>query len=89
MADAVGVAPKIVSVPDELTPAMRSFPYQTRRCVIYSTDKARRDLGYAPRWTTASGLAQSYDWYKRELSSSFSLDLSEDDEILAKIKAMD
>jgi dTDP-glucose 4,6-dehydratase len=89
MAEVVGVAPKIVSVPDELTPAMRSFPYQTRRCVIYSIEKARRDLDYAPRWDTTSGLAQSYEWYKRDLSASFSLDLSEDDEILAKIKSMD
>lgn len=88
MADAVGVAPKIVSVPDELTPAMRSFPYQTRRCVIYSTEKAQRELEYVPRWSTVSGLAQSYEWYKRELSASFLLDLTEDDEILAKIKSM-
>jgi len=86
MADAVGVQPPIVSVPDDLTPMMRSFPYQTRRCVVYSLDKAIRDLDYRPKYDTVSGMASSYAWYKRELSPSFTWDLTEDDAVLAEIR---
>lgn len=86
LADAAGVDPKIVNVPDELTPMMKSFPFQTRRCVVYSYEKAVRDLDYRPRFGTRAGLAGSYAWYKRELSGKFSWDLSEDDAVLAEIK---
>jgi nucleoside-diphosphate-sugar epimerase len=71
MAEAVGVESAIVSVPDDLTPMMRTFPFQTRRCVVYSMDKAARDLDYRPKYDTRSGTAHSYAWYKRDLSATF------------------
>ena len=86
LAEAAGVAPNIVNVPDDLTPMMRSFPFQTRRCVIYSMDKAAWDLDYRPKYDTRAGLADSYAWYKRALASTFTVDLSEDEAILAEIK---
>lgn len=87
MAEAVGVEPQIVNVPDDLTPLMRSFPFQTRRCVVYSYEKAVRDLDYQPKYDTRSGMAHSYEWYKRKLSSTFTWDLSEDEAILAEMRA--
>ena len=86
LAQAVEVEPQIISVPDDLTPSMRSFPFQARRCVVYSLDKAFRDLDYKPQYDTPAGIAQSYQWYKRELSPTFTWDLSEDDAILAEIQ---
>lgn len=84
--EAMGAQPELVSVPDELTPMMKGFPFQARRCVVFSMDKAVRDLDYRPKYATSAGLAQSYAWYKRELSSTFSYDLSEDEAVLAEIK---
>jgi len=86
MAQAVGVEPKIISVPDDLTPEMRTFPFQTRRCVIYSLDKCIRDLDYKPKYDTSTGLTESYQRYKQELSGSFTCDLSEDDALIAEIQ---
>lgn len=86
MAEAVGVEPTIINVPDDLTPMMRSFPYQTRRCVVYSLDKVVRDLDYRPRFDTRSGTSDSYAWYKRELSATFTWDLSEDEAVLAEMR---
>lgn len=86
MAAAVGVAPKIVQMPDDMTPKMQTFPYQMRRCVVYSIDKAVRDLDYAPKWSTEAGLVESYAWYKREMSGSFTYDLTEDDANLAELE---
>ncbi|MBI4498624.1 MAG: SDR family oxidoreductase [Chloroflexi bacterium] len=86
MAEAVGVEPTIVNVPDDLTPMMRSFPYQTRRCVLYSFDKAVRDLDYRPRYDTRAGIADSYAWYKQALSGTFTWDLTEDEAILAEMR---
>lgn len=85
MAQAVGVQPNIANVPDDLTPMMRSFPYQTRRCVIYSLDKVVRDLDYRPKYTTETGLKQTYEWYKNELSATFTWDTSEDETVLAEM----
>ena len=89
MAEAVGVEPQIVVVPDDLTPQMRSFPFQTRRCNLYSLEKAVRDLDYKPKYDTRSGINQSYAWYKRELSTTFTWDPAEDDAILAEIRNRD
>lgn len=86
LAGAVGVEPKIVNVPDDLTPMLKSFPFQTRRCVVYSYDKGVRDLDYRPRLGTQAGLVNSYAWYKRELSGKFDWDVSEDDAVLEEIK---
>lgn len=89
MAQVVGVEPQIIMVPDDLTPQLRSFPFQTRRCVLYSMEKAVRDLDYNPRFDTPSGTHQSYERYKRELSSTFTWNLTEDDAILAEIRSRD
>lgn len=86
MAEAVGVSPEIVQVPDEMTPMLKSFPYQTRRCVIYSLDKVTRDLDYRPRFDTRTGIASSYAWYQQSLSATMTFDLSEDDAVLAEIR---
>lgn len=85
LADVAGVQPNIVNVPDDLTPMMKSFPFQTRRCVVYSYEKAVRDLDYRPRFSAHAGLADSYAWYKHELSGKFTWDLAEDEAVLAEI----
>lgn len=87
MAQAAGVQPEIVQVPDDMTPMMKSFSYQTRRCVIYSLDKAIRDLDYRPQYNIWTGMEHTYDWYRREMSGTFEWDLSEDDAILEEMRS--
>ncbi|HEV8471996.1 MAG TPA: NAD-dependent epimerase/dehydratase family protein [Methylomirabilota bacterium] len=53
---------------------------------VYTTTKIRRDLGIRPRYTLASGLAQTFAWYLREGLDKRPVDFSEEDAILAKIR---
>src|SRR5216110_1367349 len=53
---------------------------------VYTTTKVRRDLGIRPRYTLASGLAQTFAWYLREGLDKREVDFSEEDAILAKIR---
>lgn len=86
MAAAVGVEADVVQVPDDLTPMMKSFSYQTRRCVIYSLDKITRDLDYKPKYDIWAGMRNSYEWYKQTLSGTFTWDLTEDEAILQEMR---
>ena len=85
--EAAGIEPQIVRVPDDLARLMQSFPFQTWWNVVFSIEKAIRDLDYSPKYDTRSGLVQSYAWYKRDVSPTFTWDLSEDDSILEQIKS--
>jgi nucleoside-diphosphate-sugar epimerase len=50
---------------------------------VYTTAKIRRELGIAPRYTLASGLAQTFDWYRREGLDRRDVDFAEEDALLA------
>jgi nucleoside-diphosphate-sugar epimerase len=50
---------------------------------VYTTAKLRRELGLAPRFTLASGLAHTFEWYRREGLDRRAVDFAEEDALLA------
>jgi nucleoside-diphosphate-sugar epimerase len=50
---------------------------------VYTTTKIRRELGIRPRYTLASGLAQTFEWYLREGLDKKPVDFAVDDALLA------
>ncbi len=49
---------------------------------VYTTTKIRRELGITPRYTLASGLAQTLEWYLREGLDRREIDLEAEDALL-------
>ena len=50
---------------------------------VYTTTRIRAELGLRPRYTLASGLAQTFEWYRREGLDRRDVDFSQDDALLA------
>ena len=50
---------------------------------VYTTAKLRRELGIAPRYTLAAGLAQTFEWYRREGLDRRAVDFAEEDGLLS------
>ena len=50
---------------------------------VYTTTRIRRELGLRPRYTLASGLAQTFEWYLREGLDKRDVDFKEEDALLA------
>ncbi len=49
---------------------------------VYTTTKIRAELGVRPRYTLASGLAQTFDWYLAEGMDRRPIDFSAEDTLL-------
>ncbi|MEO0031521.1 MAG: dTDP-glucose 4,6-dehydratase [Pseudomonadota bacterium] len=90
MAEAVGVTPQIVMMPDDLPAHMRSplvhWLEASRGSMVFSIDKIRRDLGWEPRFSLAEGLADSWDWFRTGGRERYTYDFAADDEILAELE---
>jgi nucleoside-diphosphate-sugar epimerase len=54
---------------------------------VHTSHKLRLDLGVRPRYTLASGLAQTWQWYRASGSLDRPVDFSFEDQLLAKIGA--
>ncbi|HZF06058.1 MAG TPA: NAD-dependent epimerase/dehydratase family protein [Patescibacteria group bacterium] len=50
---------------------------------VYTTTRIRRELGLRPRYTLASGLGQTFEWYLREGLDKRDVDFKEEDALLA------
>ena len=50
---------------------------------VYTTTRIRAELGLRPRYTLASGLAQTFEWYRSEGLDRRDVDFSQDDALLA------
>ena len=50
---------------------------------VYTTSKARAELGIRPRYTLASGLRQTWEWYRKEGLDQRPLDFGFEDQLLA------
>jgi nucleoside-diphosphate-sugar epimerase len=54
---------------------------------VYTTTRVRRELGVRPRYTLASGLAQTFEWYRHEGLDRREVDFSEDEALLAAARS--
>jgi len=52
---------------------------------VHTTHKLRRELGIRPRYTLASGLAHTWQWYRSAGLHERSIDFAFEDQLLAKI----
>ena len=52
---------------------------------VYTTAKIRRELGIRPRYTLASGIAQTFEWYMSQGLDRREVDFRLDDEILERV----
>ena len=50
---------------------------------MYTTTRLRAELGIRPRYTLASGLAQTFEWYRREGLDRRDVDFAQEDALLA------
>jgi nucleoside-diphosphate-sugar epimerase len=50
---------------------------------VYTTTRIREELGIAPRYTLAAGLAQTFEWYLREGLDRRDVDFTAEDRVLA------
>jgi len=57
------------------------------RHAVHTTHKLRLDLSIRPRYTLASGLAHTWDWYRTAGLHERPIDFSFEDQLLAKIGA--
>lgn len=89
MADAVGVDPEIVTMPDDLPADMRSpivhWLEASRGSMVFSIERARAELGWEPKFSLAEGLADSYAWFCSGGREKYDYDFAADDAILAEI----
>ena len=54
---------------------------------VHTTHKLRMELGIRPRYTLASGLAHTWEWYQSTGLHERPLDFTFEDQLLAKIGA--
>ena len=83
---AMGLAPEIVHASpaqyDELEVEARKFPFGWDRSTIYSTEKARRDMDWAPKYRMADGLRMTYEWWTESGLDQQEWDFSAEDRAL-------
>lgn len=54
---------------------------------VYTTARVRTELGVSPRYTLATGLAQTFEWYQREGLDRREVDFSAEDALLRSFGA--
>jgi nucleoside-diphosphate-sugar epimerase len=71
----------VTLVPAAKAPFGQNLVYDCH--AVYTTTRVRAELGIRPRYTLASGLAQTFDWYRREGLDRRAVDFSQEDALLA------
>ena len=82
IADVVQRPASLVHVPE--APFGGNLVYDCH--AVYATTRIRRELGIRPRYTLAAGLAQTYEWYRREGLDRRAVDFTEEDALLASLR---
>jgi nucleoside-diphosphate-sugar epimerase len=89
MAQAVGVEPQILHVPMEharrAQPPLVHWGEALMGSVVFSIDKALRELPWSPHFGLAEGYRDSYAWFAREGRSRYAFDFSRDDALIAEL----
>lgn len=90
MGRVVGVEPELVFIPRDIAKAIRPpilhWAEWYRGGVVFSIDKARRELGWEPKFGLEDGLRDSYRWFHEEGRNSYEFDYTQDDQVLASLK---
>jgi nucleoside-diphosphate-sugar epimerase len=71
------------AVTDPPAPFGQNLLYECH--AVYTTTKVRAALGIRPRYTLASGLAQTFEWYLREGLDRREVDFAAEDAILRRL----
>lgn len=91
MARAVGCAPRLLHVPMEAArraqPPLVHWGEALTGSVLFSIDKALRDLAWTPRFGLEDGYRDSYAWFVREGRTRYTFDFSRDDALAAQFGA--
>lgn len=86
MAEAAGVEPNLVFVPRDVArtvrPPILHWAEWYRGGVVFSIEKARRELRWEPSFSFESGLADSYRWFQAEGRDWHSFDFAAEDALL-------
>jgi nucleoside-diphosphate-sugar epimerase len=89
MARAVGVEPRVVHVPIDLargrTPPLVHWGEALTGGMMFSIDKALRDLDWTPDFGVEAGYRDSYEWFAAGGRDRYEFDFTGDDELLAAI----
>lgn len=89
MARAVGVEPEVVHVPLDIARRARPPLVHWGEAMVggamFSIDKARAQLDWAPSFGLEAAYRDSYAWFDAEGRDRFDLDFSADDAILAEL----
>src|SRR5919204_3493957 len=79
IAELIGCPVTLVPAPN--APFGQNLVYDCH--AVYTTTRVRRELGIRPRYTLASGLAQTFEWYRCEGLDRRDVDFSQEDALLA------
>ena len=86
IAEVIKRSPTLVACPPE---AAKPFPFGQNLVydchAVHTTTKVRQQLGIRPRYTLASGLAQTFEWYVREGLDRREIDFSVEDALLRRL----
>ena len=82
IADVVQRPASLVHVPE--APFGGNLVYDCH--AVYATTRIRRELGIRPRYTLSAGVAQTYEWYRREGLDRRAVDFTEEDALLASLR---
>ena len=89
MARAVGVEPEVVHVPLDIARRARPPLVHWGEALVggamFSIDKARAHLDWAPSFGLEAAYSDSYEWFDAEGRDRFDMDFSTDDAILAEL----
>lgn len=89
MAQAVGVEPNILVMPNDVPAHLRSpivhWLEASRGSMVFSIEKIRRELGWEPHFTIAEGLADSYRWFRDGGRERYDYDFSADEQVLEEL----
>ena len=80
----MGTTPTVVHVPpaEYRAAPQQAFPYEWAESRVHSIEKARRDMGWAPKYRMEDGLAMTYRWWLEQGLDEAPWDFSAEDEFL-------
>ncbi|MBI4336860.1 MAG: NAD-dependent epimerase/dehydratase family protein [Chloroflexi bacterium] len=89
LAEIVGVEPQLVFVPYERIKGTRPSwcPFEWERLHLESGEKAYSQLGWSPFYNLRQGMGMTYQWYLRSGLDDGPWDFSDEDKLLAELRA--